>query len=106
MPSTKPVVVMRVRGEVVRKLARGARAAGTAPTVAGYRYTAVLADRSEVTLRANAARRYEWAYQWAVPVVARKNVTGLAAYFTYSSRRIQPLQALAELRVEWPKQPT
>jgi hypothetical protein len=61
----------------------------------------VLLDRSEVILRGKSTRRYEWAYQWTVPVAAGKT-RGLGAYFTFSSYRIQPLQALAELRIEWP----
>ena len=101
MPSTIPVVIC-VRGEVIHKHARPGRQAGTASIVAGYRYTAVLADRSEVTLREKAKLRYVWAYQWTVPVAKGKTAQGLAAYFTYSSHRIQPLQALAELRIEWP----
>jgi hypothetical protein len=100
MPSTIPLVI-RVRGDVIHKHARRGRPTRTASIVAGYRYTAVLADRTEVTLRDKAIRRYEWAYQWAVPVAEGKRARGLAAYFTYSSNRIHPLPALAELRIEW-----
>ena len=60
----------------------------------------MLVDKSEVTIDAKATYRYAWAYQWKVPVAIGKR--GLAAFFTHSSHRIQPLQALAELRVEWP----
>ena len=63
MSSTLPIV-MCVRGEVIRKHARRGRPAGTASIVAGYRYIAVLADKSEVILRAKAKFRYNWAYQW------------------------------------------
>jgi hypothetical protein len=100
MPSTIPVVI-RVRGEVIHKHTRRARAVGTAPTIAGYRYTAVLVDKSEVILRDKATHRYVWAYQWTVPVAKGKTSRGLATYFTYSSYRIQPLQALAEFRIAW-----
>jgi hypothetical protein len=100
MPSTIPLVI-RVRGEVIHKHARRGRPAGAASIVAGYRYTAVLADQSEVILRNKATRRYEWAYQWAVPVAAGKTARGLAAYFTYNGSRIRPSPALAELRIEW-----
>jgi hypothetical protein len=96
MPSTIPVVI-HVRGEVIYK---HTSAADTAPTIAGYRYTAVLADRSEVIIRGKSKRRYEWAYQWTVPIGEGKR-RGLAAYFTYSSYRMQPSPALAELRIEW-----
>ena len=99
MPSTTPVVI-RVRGEVIHQHVQRARAAGTAPTIAGYRYTAVLLDKSEVILRGKSKRRYEWAYQWTVPV-ARGKARGLGAHFTYSRYRIQPSAALAELRIEW-----
>jgi hypothetical protein len=71
MPSTTPVVI-RVRGEVIHKHVQRARAAGTAPTMAGYRYTAVLLDGSEVIVRGKSIRRYEWAYQWTVPVSGGK----------------------------------
>jgi len=100
MPSSIPLVI-RVRGEVIHKHTRRTRAEGTAPTFVGYRYTAVLVDKSEVILRDKATHRYVWAYQWTVPVAKGKTSRGLAAYFTYSSYRIQPLPALAELRVEW-----
>jgi hypothetical protein len=100
MPSTTPVVI-RVRGEVIHQHVQRAHAAGIAPTIAGYRYTAVLMDGSEVILRGKSKRRYEWAYQWNVPVAAGEGVRGLGTYFTFSSYRIQPLQALAELRIEW-----
>jgi hypothetical protein len=100
MPTTIPIVIC-VRGEMIHKHARRGRPVGAASIVAGYRYIAVLADRSEVTLRDKAIRRYEWAYQWSVPVAEGKRARGLAAYFTYSSYRIQPLPALAELRIEW-----
>jgi hypothetical protein len=98
MPSTIPVVI-RVRGEVIHKHARRGRPAGIASIVAGYRYTAVLLDRSEVILRRTTGR-YEWAYQWSVPIAEAKR-RGLAAYFTFSSYRMQPSPALAELRIEW-----
>jgi len=101
MSSTLPIVIC-VRGEVIHKHARRGRPAGTASIVAGYRYTAVLADKSEVILRGKAKFRYNWAYQWAVPVAGGKTARGLAAYFTYSSHRIQPSPALAALRIEWP----
>ena len=94
MPSTIPVVI-HVRGEVIHK-----HAAGAAPTIAAYRYTAVLMDGSEVILRRTTGR-YEWAYQWSVPIAEAKR-RGLAAYFTFSSYRMQPSPALAELRIEWP----
>ena len=100
MPSARPVVI-RVRGEVIHQHVQRARAAGTAPTIAGYRYTAVLLDGSEVIVRGKSIRRYEWAYQWTVPVAAGKRVRGLAAYFTYSTYRVHPSQALAELHIEW-----
>jgi hypothetical protein len=100
MPSTTPVVI-RVRGEVIYKHARRGPQRRMASSVAGYRYTAVLMDRSEVILLNNATRRHEWAYQWTVPV-ARGKARGLAVYFKYSSYRIQPLPALAEFRIEWP----
>jgi hypothetical protein len=99
MPSARPVVI-RVRGEVIHQHVQLARAAGTAPTIAGYRYTAVLMDGSEVILRRKSKRRYEWAYQWTVPKV-EGNRRGLGAYFTYSSHRIGPSPALAEFRIEW-----
>ena len=95
MPSTIPVVI-HVRGEVIY---RHASEADTAPTIAGYRYTAVLADRSEVILR-RTTDRYEWAYQWTVPI-ARGKARGLGAHFTFSRYRIGPSGALAELRIEW-----
>jgi hypothetical protein len=95
MPSTTPVVI-RVRGKVIHQ---HACAADTAPTIAGYRYTAVLADRSEVILRRTIGQ-YEWAYQWTVPVAAGK-ARGLGAHFTFSNYRIWPSGALAELRIEW-----
>jgi hypothetical protein len=95
MPSTIPVVI-HVCGKVIYKRAS---AADTASTIAGYRYTAVLLDRSEVILR-RTTRRHEWAYQWTVPLAGGKR-RGLAAYFTYSSYRIQPSPALAEFRIEW-----
>ena len=98
MPSTIPVVI-RVRGEVIHQHVQRARAAGTAPTIAGYRYTAVLMDRSEVILRRTTGQ-YKWAYQWTVPVAAGKT-RGLGAHFTFSSYRIWPSGALAELRIEW-----
>jgi hypothetical protein len=98
MPSTTPVVI-RVRGEVIHQHVQRAHAAGTAPTIAGYRYTAVLADRSEVILRRTTGR-YEWAYQWTVPI-ARGKARGLGAHFTFSRYRIGPSGALAELRIEW-----
>ena len=100
MSSTIPVII-RVRGEVIHKHTRRGPPAGTAPTVAGYRYIAVLMDKSEVIIRGKAKRRYEWAYQWTVPVSGGKPERGLGAYFTYSSFRIQPLAALAEFRIEW-----
>ena len=100
MASTTPVVI-RVRGKVIHQHVQRARAAGTAPTIAGYRYTAVLADRSEVILRGKSKRRYEWAYQWAVPVTGGSTARGLASYFTFSRHRIVPSGALAELRIEW-----
>jgi hypothetical protein len=100
MPSTIPIVIC-VRGEVIYKHARRGRPVGTASTVAGYRYTAVLADKSEVILRGKTTRRYMWAYQWDLPVAAGKRAPGLSAYFTYSTYRVQPLRAIAELRIEW-----
>jgi hypothetical protein len=100
MSSTIPIVIC-VRGEVIYKHARRGRPVGTASIVAGYRYTAVLADKSEVTLRDKERRRYMWAYQWDLPVAAGKRTPGLAAYFTYSTYRVHPSQALAELHVEW-----
>jgi hypothetical protein len=101
MPSTTPVVI-RVRGEVIHKHARRGPPKRTASIVAGYRYTAVLMDKSEVILLKKATRQYEWAYQWTVPVAGGKTARELAAYFKYSSYRIQPLPALAEFRIEWP----
>ena len=98
MPSTTPVVI-RVRGEVIHQHVQRARAAGTAPTIAGYRYTAVLAGGSEVILRRTTSR-YEWAYQWTVPIV-EGNSRRLGAYFKYSSHRIAPSPAFAEFRIEW-----
>jgi hypothetical protein len=92
MPSTIPVVI-RVRGEVIHQHVQRARAAGAAPTIAGYRYTAVLMDGTEVVPRRKSERPYEWAYQWTVPVAAGNGLRGLGAYFTFSSYRIQPLQA-------------
>jgi hypothetical protein len=100
MPSTRPVVI-RVRGEMIHQHVQRARAAGTAPTIAGYRYTAVLMDGSEVILRAKSIRRYGWAYQWAVPVTGGSTARGLASNFTFSRFRIVPSGALAELCIEW-----
>ena len=100
MPSTIPIVIC-VRGDVIYKHARRGRPTRIASIVAGYRYTAVLMDKSEVILLNKATRQYEWAYQWTGPVAGGKSARGLAAYFTYSSYRIQPLRALAELRIEW-----
>jgi hypothetical protein len=100
MPSTIPIVIC-VRGEAIYKHARRGRPVGTASIVAGYRYTAVLADKSKVILRGKTTRRYMWAYQWYLPVAAGKRAPGLAAYFTYSTYRVQPLRAIAELRIEW-----
>ena len=99
MPSTIPVVI-RVRGEVIYKHARRGPLTRMASSVAGYRYTAVLMDRSEVILRGKSIRRYEWAYQWTVPVAGGK-ARGLGAHFTFSRYRIGPSGALAELRIEW-----
>jgi len=96
MPSTIPLVI-HVRGQVIYK---HARAAGAAPTIARFRYTAVLMDGSEVILRAKSMRRYEWAYQWTVPRV-EGNSRRLGAYFKYSSHRIAPSPAFAEFRIEW-----
>ena len=100
MSSTLPIVFC-VRGEVIYKHPRRGRPTGTASILAGYRYTAVLADKSEVILRGKARFRYNWAYQWTVPVAGGKVDRRLAAYFTYSSHHIQPSPALAALRIEW-----
>jgi hypothetical protein len=95
-------VVIHVRGEVLHARARPQSVAGQAPTIVGYRYTAVLVDKSEVTIHTKTAHRYAWVYQWKFPVAVGKR--RVAAHFTYSRHRIRPLQALAELHVERPEQ--
>jgi hypothetical protein len=95
-------VIIRVRGEVLHKRARPHSVAGQSPTIVGYRYTAVLVDKSEVTIYARTAHRYAWVYQWKFPVAVGKR--GVAAHFTYSRHRIRPSHALAELPVEWTEQ--
>jgi hypothetical protein len=67
--------VTRVRGEAIYT---HGRVAGLSPDIVGYRYFAVLADGSEERIRARAANHYAWAYQWADPVVSRKQA-GLAS---------------------------
>ena len=71
MSSTIPIVIC-VRGDVIYKHARRGRPTRIASIVAGYRYTAVLMDKSEVILLKKSTRQYEWAYQWTVPVAKGK----------------------------------
>jgi hypothetical protein len=94
--------VIRVRGEAIYMLTPRRSAACLPPDLVGYRYFAVLGDGSEERIRTRAAQHYAWAYQWADPVVSRKQAD-LASHFTYSSSGGDPAtrHALREFRIEW-----